>query len=95
MHSVKIDLGSKKTFNTYTLYNTKSKEGFANASEWEVLISEDGKNWTSVDYQVNNDNAISSYDIGSRTARYVQIKIFNPGDSVGTVRLYEFQLYNR
>lgn len=94
VHSVKIDLGSKKTFNTYTLYNTQSQEGFGNTSEWEILISNDGKNWTSVDYQVNNNNAISSYNIGTQTARYVHIKVFNPGDSAGTVRLYEFQLYN-
>lgn len=95
MHSVKIDLGSKKTFNTYTIYNTQSKENFANASEWEILVSEDGKTWTSVDYQNNNNNSVSSYNIGTQTARYVQIKIFNPGDSVGTIRLYEFQLYNK
>ena len=95
MHSVKIDLGSKKTFNTYTIYNTQSKEGFANASEWEILVSEDGKTWTSVDYQNNNNNSVSSYNIGTQTARYVQIKIFNPGDSAGTIRLYEFQLYNK
>ena len=94
-NSVKIDLGSKKTFNTYTLYNTKSQESFANMSEWEILVSEDGQNWKSVDYQVNNDNNISSYNIGTQTARYVQIKVFNPGDSAGTVRLYEFQLYNK
>lgn len=95
MHSVKIDLGSKKTFNTYTIYNTQSKENFANASEWEILVSEDGKTWTSVDYQNNNNNSVSSYNIGTQTARYVQIKIFNPGDGAGTVRLYEFQLYNK
>lgn len=95
MHSVKIDLGRKKTFNTYTIYNTQSKENFANASEWEILVSEDGKKWTSVDYQNNNNNSVSSYNIGTQTARYVQIKIFNPGDSAGTIRLYEFQLYNK
>lgn len=95
MHSVKIDLGRKKTFNTYTIYNTQSKENFANASEWEILVSEDGKTWTSVDYQNNNNNSVSSYNIGTQTARYVQIKIFNPGDSAGTIRLYEFQLYNK
>ena len=94
MHSVKLDLGSKKTFNTYTLYNTQSAEGYSNMSEWEVLVSEDGYNWKSVDYQVNNNNAISSYNIGTQTARYVHIKVYNPGDSAGTVRLYEFQLYN-
>lgn len=96
VHSVKIDLGSIKTFNTYTLYNTRTKESTPpNMSEWEILVSEDGKTWKSVDYQVNNDNNISSYNIGTQTARYVQIKVFNPGDSAGTVRLYEFQLYNQ
>ena len=44
-HFVKIDLGSTKTFNTYTLYNTSSKEGFGNTTEWEVLVSKDGKEW--------------------------------------------------
>lgn len=95
MHSVKIDLGSVKIFNTYTLYNTQSQEGYANTSEWEILVSEDGQTWTSVDYQVNNNNAISSYNIGTQRARYVQMKILNPGDGAGTVRLYEFQLYNK
>ena len=53
------------------------------------------RHWTSVDYQNNNNNSVSSYNIGTQTARYVQIKIFNPGDGAGTVRLYEFQLYNK
>ena len=95
-HFVKIDLGSTKTFNTYTLYNTQSKEGFGNTTEWEVLVSNDGKEWKSVDYQVNQNDAISSFDIGKQTARYIVFKIFNSDNGgVGTVRLYELQLYNR
>ena len=95
-HFVKIDLGSTKTFNTYTLYNTSSKEGFGNTTEWEVLVSKDGKEWKSVDYQVNQNDAISSFNIGSQTARYIVFKIFNSDNGgVGTVRLYELQLYNR
>ncbi len=95
-HFVKIDLGSTKTFNTYTLYNTQSKEGFGNTTEWEVLVSNDGKEWKSVDYQVNQNDAISSFDIGTQTARYIVFKIFNSDNGgVGTVRLYELQLYNR
>ncbi len=94
-HFVKIDLGSEKTFNTYTLYNTTSKEGFGNTTEWEVLVSKDGKNWTSVDYQSGKNDAISSYNIGTQTARYIVFKIFDSDNGgVGTVRLYEFQLYN-
>lgn len=95
-HFVKIDLGSTKTFNTYTLYNTSSKEGFGNTTEWEVLVSNDGKEWKSVDYQINQNDAISSFDIGKQTARYIVFKIFNSDNGgVGTVRLYELQLYNR
>ena len=87
-----FDLGSSKTFNTYTLYNTKTKEGgYDNTKEWEILVSNDNKNWTSVDYQVNNDRNLASYDIGSVTARYVRIKIYD----TNTIRLYELQLYNR
>ena len=63
-HWVMLDLGSEKTFNTYTMYNTQSKEGYGNATEWEILISNDAKNWTSVDYQSYNNSAISSFNIG-------------------------------
>ncbi len=95
-HWIKIDLGSQKTFNTYTLYNTASAEyGYPNMSEWELLISDDGENWTSADYQVNKNDAISSFNIGSKSARYIALKVFNPGDNRGTIRLFEMQLYNR
>lgn len=96
MHWIKIDLGSQKTFNTYTIFNTSSAEyGYGNMSEWELLISNDGENWTSADYQVNKNDGISSFDIGTKSARYIALKVFNPGDSRGTIRLFEMQLYNR
>lgn len=94
-HWAAIDLGSRKTFNTYTLYNTQSREGYANASEWEILISDDGDSWKSVDYQSGQNSAVASYDIGTQTARYVMIKVFTSDNGAGTLRLYELQLYNR
>ncbi len=94
-HWVKIDLGKEQEFNTYTIYNTKSKEGFGNATEWEVLISNNNKDWTSVDYQASNNSAVASFNIGNQKARYVMIKVFTPDDGVGTLRLYDFQLYNK
>ena len=93
-HWVKIDLGKEKEFNTYTLYNTRSKEGYGNTTEWEVLVSNDGNKWTSVDYQPSNNSAVSSFNIGSQKARYIMIKIFTPDNGVGTLRLYDFQLFN-
>ena len=95
-HFIQIDLGSEKTFNTYTLYNTSSKEGYGNAVEWEVSISNDGENWTPIDYRSYDNDAISSFDVGTRKARYVMFNVFNADNGgSGTARLYEFQLYNR
>ena len=93
-HWVKIDLGKEKEFNTYTLYNTRSKEGYGNTTEWEVLVSNDGNKWTSVDYQPSNNSAVSSFNVGNQKARYIMIKIFTPDNGVGTLRLYDFQLFN-
>ncbi len=90
-----LDLGEEKTFNTYTVYNTKTKETYANMTEWEILVSNDGVNWTSVDYQPSCNEALVSFNVGSQTARYVLIKGYTVDSGVGTVRLYEFQLYNQ
>lgn len=90
-----LDLGEKKTFNTYTIYNTKTKETYSNMTEWEILVSNDGSTWTSVDYQPNCNENLVSFNVGSQTARYVMIKGYTVDNGTGTVRLYEFQLYNQ
>ena len=92
-----LDLGEKKTFNTYTIYNTRSVETYANMTEWEILISNDGVNWISVDYQASCNQDLVSFNIGSQSARYVMIKGYTVDqvNGVGTIRLYEFQLYNQ
>ncbi len=90
-----IDLGEEKTFNTYTIFNTKTQETYGNMTEWELLISDDAVNWTSVDYQPSCNEASASFNIGNQSARYLLLKVYNADNSsVGTVRLYEFQLYN-
>ena len=89
-----IDLGEKKDFNTYTIFNCKSMEkAFPNMSEWEIFVSDDAESWVSVDYQTQDGGDKVSYNIGDQSARYVFIRIYNAGN-YGTLRLYEFQLYN-
>ena len=91
-----IDLGSKKKFDTYTIFNTRTKEGYGNMTEWEILISDDAKSWTSVDYQPNCNKDKASFNIGNQSARYVMLRVYNPDDSeAGTVRLYEFMLFDK
>ena len=98
-HEIVIDLGATKTFDTYTLVNSGSKSSNKNnnTSEWEIFVSEDGKTWTSVDYQKDSSADIASVNIGDTSARYVKLRVFSTDQSanVGTVRLYEFMLFDQ
>ena len=98
-HEFVFDLGSTKTFDTYTIVNAGSRSNNKNnnTSEWEIFVSEDGKTWTSVDYQTGNKADIASVTVGDTSARYVKLRIFNTdsGANVGTVRLYEFMLFDK
>lgn len=90
-----LDLGEKKTFNTYTIYNTKTQETGGNTTEWEILLSDDAKTWVSVDYQPDCNDNIVSFNIGTQSARYILLKGYTVDTGAGTIRLYEFQLYNQ
>ena len=98
-HEFVIDLGAVKNFDTYTIVNAGSKSSNKNnnTSEWELFVSDDGKTWTSVDYQSGNKADTVSFNIGDTSARYVKLRIFSTDQSanVGTVRLYEFMLFGK
>ena len=98
-HEFVIDLGESKTFDTYTLvnYGAKSNSKGNNTSEWELLISDDGKTWTSVDYQNKNKADITSVNVGDTTARYVMLRVYNTDQNAnaGTIRLLEFMLFDQ
>ena len=92
-----IDLGEKKAFNTYTIINTQASEpSQSNMVSWELLISDDGENWTSVDYQPYCNRNEVSFDIGNQQARYVLLAALDPDDgAMGTIRLYEMLLFQQ
>ena len=92
-----LDLGEEKEFNTYTVMNTKTVEpSYGNMTQWELLASGDGESWTSVDYQPDCDRDSASFRVGAQRARYIMLRIYNPDDSqAGTIRLYEFMLYQQ
>ena len=97
-HEFVIDLGAVKTFDTYTIVNaSNNKENKTfNTREWEIFVSEDGTNWTSVDYQKDNTEGIVSVNVGDTSARYVKVRLFaTDASSVGTARIYEFMLFDQ
>jgi hypothetical protein len=89
-HFIVLDLGEEKTFNSYSIYNGGSMEDEAyNASSWELLVSLDGVNFTSVDYQLDAGENYVICPIKETSARYVMLKVYNSDNESGTLRLYE------
>lgn len=91
-----LDLGEAKTFNTYTLYHSTSKNpAGTNATDWELLVSDDGENWTSVDNQSGmGQESIESFKFESTTARYVMLRIYPLDSGVPNFSFYEMLLLN-
>ena len=95
-HEIVIDLGASKSFDTYTIVNAGSKgASVQNPASWEILVSDDGKNWTSVDYQTGQKLDVASVNVGEQNARYVMLRYYKSTQSSSdTVRLYEFMLFD-
>ncbi len=90
-----IDLGSESTFNTYTLSQKKARENAAFCESWDVLVSEDGVNWTLLDTQTNGGHReTESFFVGNQSARYVQLRLFKFGEDDSCVCISEFMLFN-
>lgn len=98
-HEFVLDLGEAKKFDTYTIVNagSRSTNKNNNTAEWELFISNDGKTWTSVDYQPDSSADIASINIGDVTARYVKLRVFATDQSAntGTLRICEFMLFDQ
>ena len=96
-NEIVIDLGSVKTFDTYTLVNAgySMADNFS-TKEWEVLVSEDGKTYTAVDYQKDSKMDAVSVNIGTQKARYVKIYVYTADNAnTGTTRILEFMLFKQ
>ena len=95
-HEIVIDLGASKSFDTYTIVNAGSKgASVQNPASWEILVSDDGKNWTSVDYQTGQKLDVASVNVGEQNARYVMLRYYKSTQSSSDiVRLYEFMLFD-
>ena len=95
-HEIVIDLGASKSFDTYTIVNAGSNgASVQNPASWEILVSDDGKNWTSVDYQTGQKLDVASVNVGEQNARYVMLRYYKSTQSSSDiVRLYEFMLFD-
>lgn len=89
-HYVVMDLSEEKSFDSYTIANAGTlEEAEYNASSWELLVSEDGKNFYSLDYQKDCYENEATFMVPETSCRYVMLKVYVSDDGPGTIRLYE------
>lgn len=90
-HGFVIDLGEVKTFDTYAMVNAGiARQDNFNTASWEILVSKDGKNFVSIDYQKDQAADAVTVEVGTQEARYIEVRIHktNKTDS-GIVRINE------
>ena len=92
-NDIVIDLGKEMTFNTYTLVSGGMQENQI-TKEWEILVSVNGVNFTAVDYQKDNTQGTVSVTFDEVSARYIEIRLYEPDSRSGITRLAEFMVFD-
>lgn len=97
-----VDLGKKLRFDKYIIKNAEEGGEYAdyNTRDFEIQISDDKENWTTVDKVEGNTLGLIEKELPSAVeARYVRLYITWPtqrptaeGDA-GVARIYSFELY--
>ncbi len=83
---IEIDLGRQRTFDGLRIYWE-----YAHASTYDVSVSPDGVNWTSVYYTDSSDGGLDKITFPEQTARYVLINCIARATTYGN-SIYEVVL---
>ena len=95
---LQVDLGAPVTVNRFLIEHAGAGGGESfnfNTAAFNIQVSTDGVNFTTVVNVTGNVDSITTHDITPTTARYVKLNVTTPthdGDIAS--RIYEFQVYN-
>jgi len=89
-----FDLGEEYIISRYVLKNagTDLLDRSLNTRDYQVLVSKDNQNWTTVDSVKDNEADGIDIDLDNVRARYVKFVITNPGAD-GTARIHDVEIY--
>jgi hypothetical protein len=103
---LQVDLGANFVVNQFVLLhagaggeggsaNSHNEPNFdLNTNAYNVQVSTDGANFTTVASSSNNIQSISTHNIASTVARFVRLNITTPTRTTDTTsRIYEFQVF--
>jgi hypothetical protein len=95
---LQVDLGAPFTVNRFLIEHAGAggSESFnLNTSAFNIQVSTDGVNFSTVVNVTGNVDSITTHDITPTTARYVKLNVIIPSQSGDSAtRIYEFQVYN-
>ncbi|MFD2307831.1 endo-beta-N-acetylglucosaminidase [Enterococcus termitis] len=89
-----VDLGSVKTIAGFELFHAGAGGESAewNTQEYDISVSEDGKNWTTVVQKRGNKADTSQDAIRLVEARYVKLELKKAEQNGKTARIYDWQI---
>ncbi|MBF0780457.1 MULTISPECIES: discoidin domain-containing protein [unclassified Granulicatella] len=90
-----VDLGSKKTITGFELHHAQAggENSEWNTKDYDILVSDDGQNWTTVVEHRNNTKAVTQDSIPKIEGRYVKLFIQKAEFTGNTARIYEFKIF--
>jgi hypothetical protein len=94
---LEVDLGSTQTVGTFVLKNAAlgGETSAWNTNAYNIQISTDNTNWTTVVNVANNQASRVVNSITPQQARYVKLNVTKPTSTTDTAtRLYELEVYS-
>ena len=65
-----------------------------NTKDFSIEVSADGKRWTCVDRQTDNEDAVTDVDLTPVKCRYVRLSVRHAGAD-GTARIGDIEVYGQ
>ncbi|WP_342420524.1 discoidin domain-containing protein [Paenibacillus sp. FSL E2-0178] len=93
---LQIDLGSVKQVNQFVIKHAAEggETPSYNTKAYNIQVSTDGTNWSTVVKVTNNMKSVTVDNIASVSARYIKLNVTTPTQTTNpAARIYEFEVY--
>jgi uncharacterized repeat protein (TIGR02543 family) len=93
---LQVDLGSVKQVNQFVIKHASEGGETAsyNTKAYDILVSTDGANWSSVVKVTNNTSGITIDKTNAVPARYIKLNVTTPTQTLNSAaRIFEFEVY--
>lgn len=93
---LQIDLGSVKQVNQFIIKHASEggESASYNTKAYNIQVSKDGTNWSTVVKVTNNTKSVTVDNIASASGRYIKLIVTTPTQTTNlAARIYEFQVF--